>query len=211
MNSIKELAKKAKELKAKGFSTGEISDELNISKETALWLLTHDIEEAGKKTIIKDVKDVYVNWQSIGNSANRLYFLSIALLDLIIDYLDENDINESLDVVVGIANSGIPIASYIALELEAELALVVPKKRIWEPEKEKTQSGYILSNFAGVKNKNAIIVDDIVTTGSTIKEVAQLVKANKGNPLIAGVLLDKTGSEKIGGIPVISLLKVAII
>ena len=210
MNNIKELAEKARELKAKGFSTGEISDELNISKETALWLLTHDIK-AGKKPEAVAIRDVYVNWQSIGKSANRIYFLSLALLDLIIEYFEENDVNKSIDVVVGIANSGIPIASYIALELEAELALVIPKKRIWEPEKEKMQSGYILSNFAEVKNKNAIIVDDIVTTGGTIKDVSQLIKANKGKPLIAGVLLDKTGSEKIGSVPLISLLKVSVI
>lgn len=211
MNNIKELAEKARELKAKGFSTGEISDELNISKETALWLLTHDVKEAEKKPQEIGIRDVYVNWQSAGKSATRLYFLSIALLDLIIDYFEENSMDENIDVVVGIANSGIPIASYIALELESELALVVPKKRIWEPEKEKMQSGYILSNFASVKNKNAIIVDDIVTTGSTIKEVAQLIKANKGRALIAGVLLDKTGKEKIGNIPLISLFKVSVI
>lgn len=208
MNNITELAKKARELKSKGFSTGEISDELNISKETALWLLTHEIKE-GKTE--QAPRDVYINWQKIGTSALRLHFLSLSLVDLILDFFNENKIEEEIDAVVGIANSGIPIASYAALELETSLALVVPKKRIWEPEKEKLQSGYILGNFSDLKNKNAVIIDDIITTGSTTKEVIELVRASGGKPLIAGVLLDKAGVQKIADVPVVSLLNIALL
>mgnify|MGYP000125552255 CR=1 FL=1 len=37
MRNISEIIKKARELKQKGFTTGEIADELNVSRETALW------------------------------------------------------------------------------------------------------------------------------------------------------------------------------
>ena len=33
------LIKKAYELRSRGFTTGEIADELNVSKDTARWLI----------------------------------------------------------------------------------------------------------------------------------------------------------------------------
>ena len=40
MKRIEDLFERAKKLKEKGLTTGEIADELNVSRETALWLLT---------------------------------------------------------------------------------------------------------------------------------------------------------------------------
>ena len=57
MNHIADLAKHAKELRSKGLSTGEISDELNVSRDTALWFLTHKIEDKEEPSL----KDIYVN------------------------------------------------------------------------------------------------------------------------------------------------------
>jgi orotate phosphoribosyltransferase len=206
MKNVTELAKKAKELKEKGLTTGEISDELNVSRDTALWFLTHKIEDRAEPSI----KDIYVNWRSIGTSPVRLQLVSSALTDLIVETLEEN-LLEDPDVIVGIANSGIPLASFVALELEADIAVVVPKKHLWEPEKSSKGSGYLLGNFADVDGKSSVLIDDIITSGSTTKDTLNLLKTLGSNPLMAAVLLDKAGISSIDSIPVKSLFNTAVV
>src|SRR3990172_4290736 len=200
MKNVSELTRRAKELKGKGLTTGEISDELNVSRETALWLLTHKIERKEKPTI----QDVYVNWRSIGTSPLRLQLLSSALTDLIIQTLEEGDLDPP-EVIVGVANSGIPLASFVALELGADIAVTVPKKHLWEPEKSNKETGYLLSNFADVDGKTSVLIDDIITTGTTVKDTLQLLKTMGSKPLMAAVLLDKSGVTTLEGVPVKSL------
>jgi orotate phosphoribosyltransferase len=206
MKNIAELAKKAKELKSKGLTTGEISDELNVSRDTALWFLTHRIEDKEEPSL----KDIYVNWRSIGTSPLRLQFLSSALTDLIIETIEKDDL-EDPEVIVGIANSGIPLASFAALELGADIAVMVPKKHLWEPEKTGGESGYLLSNFADVKGKSSVLIDDIITSGSTIKDSLQLLRSLGSKPLMAAVLLDKSGINTLEGVSVKSLFSAAVV
>ena len=40
MRNVTKLMEKAQRLKEKGLTTGEIADELNVSKKTALWMVT---------------------------------------------------------------------------------------------------------------------------------------------------------------------------
>jgi orotate phosphoribosyltransferase len=206
MNDIGELAKKARKLKNKGLSTGEISDELNVSRETALWFVTHKIEDKKEPGI----KDIYVNWRAAGSSPMRLKFLALALTDLILETLEENDLDEP-EVVVGVANSGMPLANFVALELGANVAGVVPKKHHWEPEKTGEGGSYLLSNFADVKGKSSILIDDIITTGTTTKETIEFLKSKGSTPIMAAVLLDKAGVNTIDSIPVKSLFSVAVV
>ncbi|MCD4797792.1 MAG: orotate phosphoribosyltransferase, partial [Methanosarcinales archaeon] len=60
-----------------------------------------------------------------------------------------------------------------------------------------------------VSGKKCIIVDDVVTTGSTIKEVISILKSKKAIPTAIGVLIDKKGFDSIEGVPVCSLLRVS--
>ena len=67
-----ELIKKAHELRSRGFTTGEIADELNVSKDTARWLTLQStgkkIEESSEKAPV----DFAINWESLGGSSARL-------------------------------------------------------------------------------------------------------------------------------------------
>jgi orotate phosphoribosyltransferase len=99
MNNIEDLIQKASELQSNGLVTGQIADELHVSKETVAWLLTH----SKKGEITPAPKDIFVNLNSIGKNATRLYNISLVLCDMVLKTLE--NINTEVDVVVGVATS----------------------------------------------------------------------------------------------------------
>jgi orotate phosphoribosyltransferase len=201
MKTIDELTQKAIELQSAGLLTGQIADELNISRETATWLLTH----AKKGDISHAPKDIYIDWSNIGRSSNRQRLIAGALADIIFDCLHETE--QSLDVVVGVALSGIPLANMIADELGCEFSTYHPDKQRWEPESKKTK-GTISQNFADVKGKNCVIIDDVVTTGTTLTEAVGMLESIGAKPVAIAVLVDKKGIDEIQGVPINALLRV---
>jgi orotate phosphoribosyltransferase len=79
MRNVVELMEKAHELKETGFTNGKIADELNDSRETALWLVT-------RKTTKKGVpKDICIDWSVASSNPAILRHLSLTLADLIRD------------------------------------------------------------------------------------------------------------------------------
>lgn len=54
-----------------------------------------------------------------------------------------------------------------------------------------------------------VIVDDVITSGKTAKEVIHTVKDLGGEPTCVTVLIDKVGLSEIEGVPVESLIKVS--
>ncbi len=205
MRDISEIIKKARELKAKGFTTGEIADELNVSRETALWLVTYSEEE--KKEV---PRDIFIDWQRIGANPAIIKNVATAMAELVKDTLEENNL-EKPEVVVGIAVSGVPLAVHIAELLNAKLAVIRPKKHLWEPERKKATSGFLLNNFAEVKGKKVVVVDDIATTGTTIRDTIEFLEREGAEPLAAVVLIDKKGISEVKGKPVRALIRVGIV
>ena len=45
------------------------------------------------------------------------------------------------------------------------------------------------------KGENILIVEDVLTTGGSIKEVIDIVKENKGNIAGLGVVVDRSGGN----------------
>lgn len=198
MKNISYLKQKALELQQSGLTKKQIADELNLSKETVTWLLAH----LTKDDTTQAPKDIYVNWASIGRSSRRLGLMSSALCDLLLECLDNQ--GDDIEVVVGVALSGVPIASLIAEELDAELSVFQSSKHT-----SGGSGGMLSQNFSKVTGKKCIIVDDVITTGSTIKEVISILKNKKAIPTAIGVMIDKKGFDSMEGIPVCSLLKVS--
>ena len=97
MKNIEDLIQKAVELQSNGLVTGQIADELNVSRETVTWLLTR----SKKEVTVPAPKDISVNWSSIGKSATRLHYISLALCDMVLETLEKT--NAEVDVVVGVA------------------------------------------------------------------------------------------------------------
>jgi len=198
MKNIRDLIQKALELQQSGLAEGQIADELNVSRETATWLLAH----SPKGDITQAPKDIYVKWSNIGRSSRRLGLMSSALCDLVLESLENP--GADIEVVIGVALSGVPMASLIAEKLGAELSVFQSSKQ-----SSGGSGGMLSQNFAKVSGKKCIIVDDVVTTGSTVKEVISILKSKKAIPIAIGVLIDKKGFDSIEGVPVCSLLRVS--
>jgi orotate phosphoribosyltransferase len=194
MNDLNDLINTARELHEKGLRSGEIADELNISRETATWLLTHS-----KTSQEPAPKDIYVNWSEIGKNAERLRFVSLALVDMILETGDP-------DIVVGIALSGLPIATLVADEIGAELAVFVPQKQ--RESEDDSLKGSFSQNFADIAGKSCAIVDDVITTGNTATEIIAVIKEMGATPLSVAVLIDKKGIDQVQNVPIRSLVQI---
>lgn len=196
------LIQKAQELRQHGFTTGEIADELNVSMDTARWLTLQKPTE--EKTDVPT--DFAINWKSIGGNSARLRYVSSALSDMTLTYGEA-------DAVCGIAVSGVPFATMMsdALEdmtgLEISLAIFHPNKHRKDGDATEDE-GTISTNFGTVDGKKVVIVDDVITSGKTAKEVIHTVRDLGGEPICVTVLIDKAGLSEIEGVPVESLIKV---
>ncbi len=191
---VEDLIERARRLKEKGLTIGEIASELNVSRETAMWLLAKVRED-------KVISDVYVDLKSISNPY-RMRSIANALADMIAEKVEV-----SPDVVVGIATSGIPIATFVAEALDSDLSMYYPKKLKWEGEGSRI-GGVFSENFAKVDGKRCVVVDNVITTGNTLKETIEQIKMRKGEVLCSAVIIDKRGLEEIDGVPLLSLFKI---
>ena len=197
------LIQKAQELRQHGFTTGEIADELNVSMDTARWLTLQKTAEVKAEA----PGDFAINWKSIGGNSTRLSYVSGALSDMAL-------VHGEADVVCGIAVSGVPFATVMAEFLEdmtgmdTSLAIFHPNKHRKDSD-ETDDEGTISTNFGSVEGKRVVIVDDVITSGKTAKEVIHTVRDLGGEPTCVTVLIDKAGLSEIEGVPVESLIKVS--
>ena len=124
MSSLDDLIGRAKLLLSEGHSPGQIADELSLSMETVTWLLTQVKGAAAPK-------DVHIDWTAVSSSAPLLEETALMLLRRY--YCDKNppkdETSREAEVIVGIAISGIPLATLIAVQEDAKLAIYHPAKQ----------------------------------------------------------------------------------
>ncbi len=192
----KKILNKVIELKKQGLSIGEIADELNVSMDTARYLVLN-AEKLLEKEDKKEHIDIFIDWKNIGCSASRLKCIANIIVDIIK--------NIDFDVVVGISASGVPIATLVANELNKEFTIYIPKKELQNGEKIIT--GVVSNNFSNIENKKVIIIDDVVTSGTTLKECIKKLK-DICSPELIVVLIDKSGLDEIDNVPLIPLIRV---
>ena len=193
MKEIDALINKALKYKENGLTDHEIAEDLNVSKETAIWLLN-------KGTKTKPKGDIKVGWRSLGVYPSRMSYISDALCDILLEEIENNDFD--ISSVVGIAINGIPFATLVAEKLDFELA-------VFRPHHEK--EGWFSSNYATVKNKQVVIVDDVVGTGDTFKSAIKATKSEKGNPVLCIAILNKRAQNDILGVPLRALIRSRVI
>jgi len=193
MKEIETLIERALKYKESGLTDYEIAEELNVSKETTIWLLNKGKEK-------KPEGDVKIGWRSIGVYPSRMGFISDALCDVLLEECENRDLD--VDTVVGIAINGIPYATFVADKLGLELA-------IFRPHHEK--SGAFSSNYAATNGKNVVLVDDVVGTGETFRSAIKATKSEKGKPVLCLAILNKRSQNDISGVPLRALIRARVI
>ena len=193
MKDVNAIAKKALEYKEKGLSEREIADELHLSPETVTWLLTRGIKGG------EPPKDVKIGWRSLGVYGNRIGFVAAAMADIALEEMEKRQIDA--DAVLGVAINGIPLAALISEELGKELI-------IYRPSQERHgKGGAFSSNYASPQGKKIVIVDDVVSTGDTVKATISDVHDHGGTVVLAVVLVNKTAHDELAGVPLRALIR----
>lgn len=113
---------------------------------------------------------------------------------------------------------GLPLAAPVALE--AGLPYVVARKRVYNRPGEKpvaAKTGYGMSSLY-VNDVRAgdrvLVIDDVLSTGSTLDGILAAVKSCGGTPVGALVFLDKGDArvdlERKHGVPILAMASVAV-
>ena len=204
MKNVDDLIDSAAELAERGLSKGEIADELNVSRETASWLVErsggNDTDDA--PATAASTADIHVDWSALGRDSTRLRYAASAMADLL------NKGGEEVDLTVGIEKAGAPLATAVASQIDTDLGTYAPAKHQWEEGDIDESGGGFSRNFAAIRDRDCYVVDDIITSGTTMRETINAIRDQGGDPVACVVLVDKMGYDEIDGVPVYSLVDV---
>ena len=185
---------KAAELKEKGHSAREICQEMHLSQATVEWLLAKQASESFSETLPADVK---VGWRTIGVSGSRMSSIADIMADVILEEQQNKEFN--FDMIAGLTNNGIPLATLVSEILEVDFGMV-------RTSREGTETNYA-SNYAGLEGKNIILIDDVISSGSTMKEAITFVKEQGGNTVLIMVLINKKAEDELDDVPLRALIR----
>jgi len=208
MKNVDDLIESAAELAERGLSKGEIADELNVSRETASWLVDRSGAADARPDLVEDRSspggphDIHVDWSAVGRDSNRLTHAAAAMADLL------SKEGEEVDLTIGIEKAGAPLATVVARELDTDLGAYAPAKHQWEEGDIDDLGGSFSRNFAGIRDRECYVVDDTITSGTTMRETVSAIREEGGEPIACCVLVDKQGIDAIDGVPVFSLINV---
>ena len=192
MVDVKELAANAKVLRKKGLGVREIADELHLSVDTVNYLIEYGAEGLPPS-------DVKIGWRSVGVSGYRIGLMSELLSDMVLEELGKHD--SDADVVLGISINGVPFATMLSEILGLDFG-------VYRPHAESDTGGAFSSNFASVGNgKKIIVVDDVLSTGATIKSAIADIKEAGGQPVLVVVIVNKSSLNEIDGVPLRGLIR----
>jgi orotate phosphoribosyltransferase len=200
MKNVDDLIESAGKLSERGFSKGEVADELNVSRETASWLVDRNTGTTTPKAT-GGPHDIHIDWSALGRDSERLAYTGRAMADLL------SKQGEAVDLTVGIEKAGTPLATVVARELDTDISTYAPRKHQWEDNEMEDLEGTFSENFANIRGRECYVVDDTITSGTTMRETVQGIRKRGGDPVACVVLVDKQGIEEVDGVPVYSLVQ----
>lgn len=192
--TIETLIKKALNLHEKGLSEREICNELHLSQQTVEWLLAKGLKREAPEGPPADVK---LGWRSIGVMPHRMQAVAQIMADIILEEAAKHDFEPQ--TIGGLAINGISLATLTAEVLEVELLVI-------RTDKEST-SALFGSNYAGAQGKQVVLVDDVVSSGTTMRTAIDEVAEAGGRVVLAIALVNKTAENTINGVPLRALIR----
>jgi|GEM_PF-61639 len=132
---------------------------------------------------------------SVAVKASRIEAISYIFADII-----EEEIGDEVDTIVGISINGIPFAQAIAGQLDLDLAV---SRSISEEE-----GAHISEIFANVSGKMVVVVDDVVSSGTTLKKTINNLRKAGADVRLCLVLANKSEVNALEGVPLRGLVRV---
>ncbi|MDI3534900.1 MAG: orotate phosphoribosyltransferase [Thermosediminibacterales bacterium] len=108
--------------------------------------------------------------------------------------------HKKIDVVIGPATGGILISYETARHLGTRTLFTERENGVMK----------LRRGFSIKPGENVLVVEDVVTTGGSVKEVIDLVKAQKGNIAGVGLFVDRSGGKVDFGVETKALLSLEI-
>ena len=118
----------------------------------------------------------------------------------LIDLLPSKD---DIDIVAGPTTGGILLAFEVARQLRLPAAYA-----------ERSEGGSLAREFRRgttfPRGARVLVVDDILTTGGSVRETLGALEAHDVRPVMVAVLVDRSGGKVSFGVPLISLSQMTI-
>ncbi len=113
----------------------------------------------------------------------------------------EEMVGDEIDTIVGVSINGIAFAQSISSQLSLELSVV---RSISED-----RSGHLSEVYAGIAGKRVVVVDDVFSTGTTMRKTATSLKEAGADVRLCLVLVNKSWTDDVDGVPLRSLVRAA--
>lgn len=188
-SSVDDLRATVEELRSKGLNTQQIADEMSLSQTTIKWLSSGGVGSEDRP------EDIRVGWRSIAVKAGRIEAISYVFCDIL-----EEEIGDDVDTIVGISINGIAFAQAIGGQLDLDLAV---SRSISED-----GGGHISEVFADVEGKRCVVVDDVLSGGTTMTKTVNNLRAAGADVKLCMVLANKSHRNEIEGVPLRGLVRV---
>ena len=188
-SSVDDLRTTVEEYRSKGLNTQQIADEMSLSQTTIKWLSSGGVGSEDRP------EDIRVGWRSIAVKSGRIEAISYVFCDIM-----EEEIGDEVDTIVGISINGIAFAQAIGGQMDLDIAI----SRSISDDGE----GHISEVFADVEGKRCVVVDDVLSGGTTMSKTVSNLRAAGAEVKLCMVLANKSHRNDIEGVPLRGLVRV---
>lgn len=188
-SSVDDLRTTVEEYRSKGLNTQQIADEMSLSQTTIKWLSSGGVGSEDRP------EDIRVGWRSIAVKSGRIEAISYVFCDIM-----EEEIGDEVDTIVGISINGIAFAQAIGGQMDLDIAI----SRSISDDGE----GHISEVFADVEGKRCVVVDDVLSGGTTMSKTVSNLRSAGADVKLCMVLANKSHRNHIEGVPLRGLVRV---
>jgi orotate phosphoribosyltransferase len=187
--SVDELRNTVANLKKEGLNSQQIADELSLSQDTVAWLASTGAAND------EQPEDIRIGWRTIGARPVRTEAMASIFADVIIE-----EIEDDVDTIVGISLNGILFAYEIAKFLDVEVS-------IHRNVEGGPGLGSLSNKYSQVNGKRVVIIDDVLSSGTTMRNTISMMKEMGAEVKLCMVLVNKTTLNEIEEVPLRGIIR----